>query len=235
MVDFTDIFGGGLVDPSELSYTSQDSPSTLVWPPFALEGDDSVARIMDITATADSTIVMPDPSAVSVGMTVLFRNVSAYTITIESSSGSVITTIATGQAKFIYLTDNSSSGGTWGVLTFGAGTSSPGASALQGLGVYAIGTTLNAGYPVTSVTTSFTIQTTDRAKLYNYSSGTATVTLQTASTYGANFFFMLANNGSGAITVAPSGGQTIDTAVSLTVNPGESTVIVTDGSNWFTI
>jgi len=56
-----------------------------------------------------------------------------------------------------------------------------------------------------------------------------------AGTLGNNWFFQLRNEGTGALTVDPPGSQTINGSSTLGFQPGDSAVIFTDGSNFYTI
>jgi hypothetical protein len=71
--------------------------------------------------------------------------------------------------------------------------------------------------------------------MINWTGGTGTISFISAVTLGADWFIYLRNSGSSAITVDPYGVQTIDSATTLALNPGESAMIITDGINLFTV
>jgi hypothetical protein len=52
---------------------------------------------------------------------------------------------------------------------------------------------------------------------------------------GNGWFINVSNQGSGALSVDPSGSVTIDGLSAKTYNPGESSMIVTDGVNYYSI
>lgn len=234
------VFGGGVTDPSEVSYraVSLTANVTLLWPSFAQGSGNVVARGMDVTPSGPGLeITFPDARQVGVGMSSLVRNVGSDTFTIRDANAGVITTIATGVAKFVYLTDNSTLAGTWTVVTFGTGTSSADASLLAGLGIKAIGSTLAQKYEVSETTSGFTIAAADRAKMWTWTSGSHSITLPTSASLGADFFFIAKNGGSGTITFNRSGSDTIDGATSFQLAPDESSIIHSSGGNnrWFSV
>lgn len=235
-----DTFGGGVVNPAEVSYraVALTADVTLYWPSLSLTSTDVVARTMDVTpSTSGLDITMPDARETSTGMSVLFRNLGAETFTILSSTGTTIGTVATGVAKYFYLTDNSTQAGSWSVVTFGTGTSSADASTLAGYGLKAIGITLNQKYDVTETSSNVTIVSTDRAKTYVWTGGTLTCTLPTSGSVGSDFFFIAKNAGSGTITITPSGADTIDGAASLALAPNDGCIVYSGGSSntWYTV
>lgn len=59
-----------------------------------------------------------------------------------------------------------------------------------------------------------------------------TVTIDAAATLGENFYFSVINNGTGNVIIDPNASETINGATSLTLTPGESVLIVCDGTNW---
>jgi hypothetical protein len=71
--------------------------------------------------------------------------------------------------------------------------------------------------------------------MFNWTGAGGTFSLPDATTVGDNWFVYLRNSGSGAILADPPGVITIDGAFSLSVQPTESAIIVSDGSNFFTI
>lgn len=241
MTSYTDIFGGQVVTPSDVGYNAITvSPPTIVqlqWPDVARDDDIIAARILDINSSVAGGIIrLPDATLVSTGQDFLFRNVGSASVEIQTFSGASLLTLDPGAAKYAYLTDASTPGGTWAVVAFGVGVGALDASQLAGFGLVAIGSKLNTAHPVTSnIIGDVHVLPTDRAKVFSFNGGASTVMLDTASSYGNNFFFMVSNLGSGAVTIDPDGTNTIDESASLNLNPAESALIVTDGFNWFTV
>src|SRR5690606_10640321 len=147
-VSFTEIFGGQTLYPAELTYLALDLAAASVelqWPvEQAMAGVDVVADIMDIeSSVVGRTITMPDARNVGNGQAVAFNNVGAEDIEILDNTGGTIVTLASGEMWFVYLRSNATQAGTWGIIQYGAGTSTANAAALAGAGLKAITTTLN--------------------------------------------------------------------------------------------
>lgn len=232
-------FTGNVIQPTDVSYRSVTltADTQLEWPINGNATDDYAARIMDVTATSASlSLWMPPADQTSVGNDALIRNVGANSFTVKTYGGAgTIITVATGEAKYIYIKANATSTGTWGNIAFGVGTSAPDASALSGYGLLAIGSTLNQSHPVASLVTGYTFLSGDRAQTYVWSGGVGTATLLTAATLGNNWFVLFKNNGTGTVTVSTTGGQLFDGATTKGFSPGESAFIVCTGTNYVTV
>lgn len=232
MTTYTDVLAGSVVQPANVSQSTLNmaTDQTLVWP---------VPRICDlINATGTTKIILPDATLASVGQDLLFNNLSANSVTVVADDGiTVVATVTAGQVKYVYLDDNTTTNGSWKIVTMGGSVSAADAAALQGMGVFAIGTTLNSAINVEAVTTDFTVdQTTDRAKLFVWNGPGGTISLPAAATVGANFFFMLRNDGSGTVTVNPNGAETINNNLTFGMpQGGNSAIIVCDGAEWYTV
>jgi hypothetical protein len=235
---FTSTFGGTNIYAANVSYRAiaLTANVTLTWPTEVATNTDVVASIMDVTPSAGSfTIRMPDATQASVGETALFFNVGAFAFTVADNSGNTIQTIASGEAWQIYLTGNSTVNGTWRAIEYGAGTSSPSASALAGAGLKAITTTLNQAAPTTLLSADYTLTSSDRARVLVWNGGAGTFTMPSAAAVGNDWFFDARNSGSGGLTIAPAGGELINGQASLNFNPGDSARILTDGTGFYTI
>lgn len=237
MTTYTDVFGSDTVPPAGNAYTaiSLTADTTFYWPETA-SGTNLVADIMDVTPSAAWTMTLPPASEVSEGRNLLIRNVGAFTITVNDSAAGTITTVAAGAVKYIYLQDNSTAAGTWGVFTFGTGTSAADASALAGYGLKVIGATLAQDYPTTASAASDSVVLANRASTRIYSSsGAVTCSLLAASSAGSGFFINISNQGTGVVTIDPNSTETVDGASTKDINPGESATLVCDGVKWVTI
>jgi hypothetical protein len=242
MTTYTNPFTGQTINPSSVSYESLSitADTSLQWP---INGNDSTpaSNIIDVTATVNSSaptvgwmLKLPPASQVSTGQSVLVRNIGSNPFTVTDTSGNTIIAVASGIADFIFLTNNSTLNGTWASVVFGAGTSSANASALAGYGLTAIGTTLNQSYTIANYFSSATLPATVRAQLVVWSSGVGTLTLPSAATVGANWFCMIRNNGTGILTLTPTGTDTIDGNANQQLQLTESLVIVSNGTGWNT-
>jgi hypothetical protein len=178
---------------------------------------------------------MPPANQASVGEDSLVRNVGSNTFTLATNSGTTITTIAAGEAKYVYITANGTAAGTWGLIAFGVGTSNADAATLAGYGLKAIASTLNQAYSVSTFSSSYTAVDADRASTYIWTGGSGTLTLPTASSVGDDWFFLVRNGGTGTLTVSPAGGNQINADSSLIMQPADSAMIVSSGLAWFTV
>jgi hypothetical protein len=191
---------------------------------------------MDVTPTgAGFTIRMPDASQASVGETILFFNPGGSSFTVADNGGNTIVVVASGQSWQLYLTANSTPNGAWRSLAYGTGTSSVNAGSLAGLGIKAIGTTLNQSINIDSINSNYIIGSTDRSRMLLWTGGAGTLTLPSASVVGNDWFCQVRNGGTGAITITGPGGETVDGGVNLIMNPANSTFIVCDGTDYFTL
>jgi len=237
MTTYTDDFDGANIYPSEISYSSLSLTGnvTVNWPLEAATGGTLVTRIMDITSSAAYSITMPDATKAGTGETVLFRNTGSYNITIKRSDGVQIIVVTPGTAWQIYLTNNTTSAGSWASVQFGASISNASASSLAGTGLIAVGTLLSQAMPITSFSVDYTAGSTDRSKLYNWTGAAGTLTLPDPVTVGNNWFMNLRNSGTGSVTVTPGGTATIDGDATKSYSPGDASGIISDGTNFYTI
>ena len=235
---YTDVFGGANIYPSEISYSSLTLTVdvTLSWPEETSTSVNLATRIIDISASsAGLSIYLPAANKTGTGNTILFNNIGAQTVTVRNAGGTQVVTIPSGTLWQVYLTNNSTVNGTWRSLQYGASISQANASALAGTGIVAVGTLLSQSVPVTSFNTNYTAGANDRAKMFNWTSAGGTFTLPDPATVGDNWFVYLRNSGSGAIVADPPGVITIDGLMSLSFQPDESAIIVSDGTDFYTI
>lgn len=235
-MSFISVFGGGVVNPSQISYRaiSLTANITLTWPTSFQDTSSVVASIMDVTPTGAYSITMPDATQATPGQSTLIRNFGASTITVYNASAGVIVSVTTGQQVFLYLTDNSTTAGTWQTTLFGTGSSSLSASTVASATVIAQANTLNSALPVATKNSNYTVLSGDRGNTLVSTGGAIEFTLTTPATLGNNWFCLVRNSGSGALTLTPGGGQ-IDGASSATINQNESCIITCDGSNFYTV
>lgn len=235
---YTDVFGGANIYPSEISYSSLTLTVdvTLSWPEETSTNTNLATRIIDISASsAGLSIYLPAANKTGTGNTILFNNTGAETITIRNAGGTQIVTVASGTLWQVYLTNNSTANGTWRSLQYGAATSTVNASSLAGTGIVAVGTLLSQSVPVTTFNSNYTAGVSDRAKMFNWTGAGGTFTLPDPTVVGDNWFVYLRNSGSGAVTADPPGVVEINGSLFLSFQPGESAIIASDGTNFFTI
>jgi hypothetical protein len=232
---YTNPFTGQTVQPSQVSYEliTLTADLELEWP---INGNNStaVANIIEVNATVASLkIYLPPATQVSVGQSILFKNIGSNSFTVVNISGSTIITIASGISEYIYITGNSTINGTYSTVTFGAGTSSANSSALAGFGLKAISTTLNQSYSLTTYSSSTTLTSSNRASFAVYTGGVGSIILPSASSVGNDWFVNIRNNGSGILTVTPTGADTIDGNSTQQLQLGESFVVVSNGTDGY--
>jgi hypothetical protein len=231
-------FTGNVIQPTDVSFRSFSMSTDVVlsWPINGSATDNYAARIMEVTATTTGLkLYMPPANQTSVGTDALIRNVGGNAFTVVNSSGSTIISIAAGVAQYIYVTNNSTEGGVWGIIAFGTGTSSPDAATLAGFGLVAASSTLNQSHPASVLTPGYTFGGTDRAQTKVWGGGTGTFTLPAAASLGNNWFTIFKNNGTGLGTISTSGSDLIDGAISKLFNPNESAFIICTGSAFVTV
>ena len=246
MTTYTSPFTGQTINPAQVGYESL-SISTNTYLQWPINGNNSsvVANILDVTATANGLqLLLPPALEVSVGQAFIIRNignVSAYGFTLTNNSGGTIQyipvapTTATVNSYYVYLTDNTTINGTWSTIAMGVGTSSASANDLAGYGLLPIANTLNEATTVSQFSSSYTFTSNDRAAMYVWTGGAGTAKLPQTATVGAGYFVIVKNDGSGILNVAAQGTSTIDfTATTVQIQIANSSVFVTDGTNWYT-
>ena len=240
---YTQVFGGTNIYPSDVSYLALSLTTTdivLAWPvetnaPNAL-ANYPAARIMDVNCTGSShKIYMPAANEASVGECALFNNTGTIQFSVVNSVGGVICTVAPGTLWQVYMTSNTTAAGVWVSYQFGSTTSSANAGALAGFGLKAITTTLNQAITVLQLNSSYTAGVADRAHMINWTGASGTLSLTGAATLGDDWFLYVRNNGSSALTIDPNSTETINSSTTLVMNPGDSAMIICDGSSFYTV
>lgn len=238
MTTYTDVFGGANVYPSEITYSALTLTADVVlsWPEETSTNENLATRIMDVVASSGGlSIWLPAANKTGTGNTILFNNRGSQTVTIRDATGIQVVTIAPSTLWQVYLASNSTAAGTWRALQYGAAVSQTNASSLAGTGIVAVGTLLSQSVPVTAFNNDYTAGLQDRARMFNWTGAAGTLTLPDATAVGDNWFIYLRNSGSGAVLADPPGLILIDGIANLSFQPGESAIIVSDGSNFFTI
>ena len=238
-MSFNSPFTGNVIQPTDVSYSriTLTDDLQLTWPINGTTATDAAARIIEVsTLSTANELWMPPANQGSVGQDALIRNVGSVSVTVKDYTGAnTIVTITAGQAQYIYITTNATTAGTWGIIAYGIGSSGADAATLAGYGLLAIGQTLNQSQPVTTFSSSYTALAIDRSSTYVWTGGAGTLTLTLASTLADNWFMFVRNNGTGALTVAGSGGNTINGSASIALQPADSCIIVCSGTTFYTV
>lgn len=238
MTTFTDVFGADTVPPSEYAYASYNIAASieLVWPEQYSGTDTLIASILELNVTvAALTATLPPADAVSVGRDILIRNTGTQSIDVVDNAAGAVATIAAGESKFVYVKTNATPAGTWGVFTYGTGTSGADASALAGYGLKAISGKLHSDHPYIEKNGNYTVLTSDRGRAINVTAGTVTITLPQASVATAGFYLLIRNSSVGVTTVDGFGIEEINGALTFALSPDESAIFVCSGSGWYTV
>jgi len=238
-MSFNSPFTGNVIQPTDVAYQSYSLTATtqLSWPINGSIDNNYTARIMSVTTSSSAFyLLMPPANQASVGQDALIRNTGSVALTVKDYLGvNTIVTVQPGQAQYIYITTNATTSGTWGIIAFGIGSSGADAATLAGYGLLAIGQTLNQSQPVTTFSSNYTAVAVDRSNTYVWTGGAGTLTLTLASTLGDNWFMFLRNSGTGALTVACSGGNTINGSSTIALQPQDSCIIVCSGVTFYTV
>ena len=240
MPTYVSPFTGDVVQQTDVSYyplnfsTNQD----LQWPATVNGQEVPASRIMDcVASTPGLTISLPPGGQGSLGTDILFRNLGSETFIVVDYSGGSSVAIASGVSKYFYLVDNSTETGAWANVTFGTGTSSADAASLQGAGLTTLAGKLAVTQDPITVTTTPTITDADRAETLVWTSGNGTFTLPDVGTLTPGWFINFRNNGTGSINIVGTGASQINNQPNITVNPGESGLLMYQSStgNFFTV
>ena len=240
-MSYTQVFGGTTIYPSDVSYLplTLDADKALQWPLESNDPTNPAARIIDVTTTGSYAVTLPDATQTGAGQTILFNNLTASSnsFTVKNASGGTIATVGVGEQWQVYLSDTATAAGTWRVFRYGASTATVQASALAGYGLTVTSNTLSQSMAVTTFNSSpRTVLLTDRSSALVWNgTGSATLNLPSAGSAANNFFIGVRNGGGGDLTVAAAGSDTIDGAATLTLSPGDSANVLTDGVRWYTL
>jgi hypothetical protein len=237
MSGYADVFGGSTVQPSEVQFRAVALSANLVtvWPAFATSGN-QCARIMKVTPTAGGfSVSLPDATLTSAGQDTLFDNPSSYSFTVLDFAGNVVATVAAGQVKYLYLSDNSTQAGTWRTTIFGVGSSTLDAASLAGYGVKALANTISTAAVVVNISGNTTVTMADRSKVFVWTGGTGTLTLLSTTGSTSDFGIEVHNQGSGILTVTPTGGSLIDGSGTIALSINESCFIHMGATDWYTV
>lgn len=233
----TYVFGGAPAQPNTVTFSNitLSADIALQWPWIDQDTVNPVPLFLNITPTGDYSITMPDATGAGNGWATIFCNNGPNTVTVLKNDGSALTTIASGIRAYILVQDNSTAAGTWNVTTFGAGTSSSDAAALAGAGLRANGIQLQTNDQITHLVANYSVGVNDRAMAFQVDAavGSGTLSLGSCATLGNGFWVLFTNLGTGAWTLQPNGGDTIDNQSSIILNPTESCMIVCDGVSEF--
>jgi hypothetical protein len=224
-------FTGNVIQPTDVSYASVVFTGSLLlyWPQYANASQQVATRIMDLAGTAGSIVVLPDATQASLGQDILIRNIGANSFTVEDYTSGGSFTVAAGQAAYVYLTNNTTQAGTWGVVAYGSSTSYVDAATLAGNSTAALLGKLEVSLHTSEYATAPSITEASRGQCHVWTGGAGTWTLPAVSSLSEGWFILVRNNGTGALTIQTSAvGSTIDGLVNIIMPLGDSCIICVD-------
>lgn len=230
MTTYVSPFTGDIVQPTDVSYAEVGFSSniTLYWPQYVNAGEQVAARVMEFSATtAGLEVTLPNAEQTALGQDILIRNTGAYTFTVKRFDGSGSFSVAPNIAYYTYLIDNTTTGGVWSVLQFGAGTAFADAASLAGSSTTAVIGKLEAAFVTAEYsTTAPTITDQTRGSCLVWTGGATTWQLPAVADLSSGWFILVRNNGTGALTINTSSvSSTIDGNVNITLPLGDSCFI----------
>ena len=240
MPTFTSPFTGTVVQPTDVSYyaLSFSTNTQLYWPAVVNPTQVPAARIIDCTpSTSGLTVILPQGDQGAVGTDILIRNRGASNFTVTAFGGTQSVTMTAGTSRYFYLSDNSTTAGTWQNVQFGTGTSAADAATLQGAGLTTLSGKLAVTGNIVEVSSVPTLLDSSRAATYVWTGGNTTFTLPTALSLTGGWFIGFRNSGGGTLTLVGQGSSLINGSSSVDVNPGDSGYLIFQQStgNFFTV
>jgi hypothetical protein len=231
MSTYVSPFTGNVIQPTDVSYyaLSFSSDTELYWPTVVNPTQVPAARIMDCVASTNGLVIMlPDATQGAVGSDILFRNLGAHDFTIVDAAGAESVSVPVGISKYVYLTNNTSLGGSWANVTFAAGTSYADAVTLQGAGLTTVNGQLATTQNIVNVSTTPAITDASRAATFVWNSGAGTFVLPNIATLSSGWYIGFRNAGTGSLTINAQSPALINGNNSIVANPGDSGYIVYD-------
>ena len=233
-------FTGDVVQQTDVTYYQLNFSEDvqLFWPLVVNPTQVPAARIMDCIPDGENLVIrLPNALQGANGTDIFIRNKGAVTFYVEDFDGNLSESVAFGEVKYFYLSDNTTTAGVWQSILFGAGTSSADAAALAGPGLAAIAGRLAVTDNIVEVSATPTLTEANRATTYVWTGGNGTLALPSVSGLNAGWFIAFRNNGSGNLAITPPVGSQINNTASLTAAPGNSGYIIfkQDTGNFFTV
>lgn len=233
MSTYVSPFTGNVIQPTDVSYyaLSFSANTELYWPTVVNPTQVPAARIMDCVASSAGLVIMlPDASQGAVGSDILFRNLGLYAFTVVDAAGAESVAVPVGISKYVYLTSNTSLGGSWANVTFAAGTSYADAVTLQGAGLTTVTGQLATTQNIVNVSSTPAISDNSRASTFVWNSGAGTFILPNIASLSTGWYIGFRNAGTGSLTIATTGASLINGNSSIVTNPGDSGYVVYDAN-----
>ena len=236
-MSYTNIFGGTPVQPSQPSYEALtiSANTALVWPLEATGATPYAAAAIDVTATAGSLLLMMPPGNTgSAGVISMVTNVGSNSFTVTDQAGNAIAPIAPTQSWLLILRSNTTANGSWGAIQMGATAASATSAALAGPGLAAVGALLETNRVSVSLSASTLLTNAYRSQAVTWTGTTGTLTLDTIANLTAGWECLINNSGTNTLTIACSGGATVNGAATFVMQPGNSGILVCGSGGFLT-
>ncbi len=238
-MSYVNIFGGKPIQPADVSYRKilLDGIVRLSWPSSYLDTENVTADFMNVLPTQGTdSIYMPSALDVSVGQTVIFKNIGAVNFTVRDVLGGDLIVILPGEGFYLVVTNNSTDTGEWDITQFGTGTSSADAATLAGLGLIPLLGKLNTEFKAQTIVGNYIATAADRATMFIYNGGVSTFTLPPVASIANGYFVSIHNRSNGGVlNLIVTDASLIDGFSTFSLNPNESSFFVTDGINWYSL
>lgn len=247
------VFGGNPVQPGNSTYYAYiggtnwtlDTTLELFWP-FSFTSTGNPLRTTMTFQTTDNpgVVQLPDATEASTGQACIMWNTGSNNISLRKGDGTSLSTMEPNLAYWVVLIDNTSIGGQWLVLQYGAGTSGSTASSLAGYGLLdmpnpPLPDTLNVAFPTNVVNADYILSESNWGQLILCSGTCATITageILSDVSGSPGFFCFLYNNTSGPISIEPATDITINGSPNpLPFLPGLSCMLQFDNDQYTTI
>ena len=231
---YTSPFTGTVVTPTDVSYyaLSFSSNTPLYWPSIVNQGIGQIpaARIIDCAASnANAAVIyLPEADQGTVGADILFRNLGSNTVTIKDYTGGNSVSLSSGNARYFYLTDNSTPAGVWGSVAFGVGTSFADAAALAGAGLTTVNGQLATTQNTVDITATPIVNDASRAATFVWNGGAGNINLPSVQSLSTGWYIGFRNNGTGSLSFTPTSPDLINGSSDIVTNPGDSGFIFYD-------
>lgn len=242
MANYNDVFGNFTVPPAEATYSrlTLTESGSLAWPSnFSgeVEGQHLATDILEVSAASPGRqLLFPPANEASVGQDILVRNIGAESVELFDAEGGPLTVLSSGEAKYLYVMNNSTAAGGWSMFTYGTGTSGADASLLAGSGLRAAGdNTIQVAAVHRGLDSDYQIVEDDRGLLLNVEVGTITITTPDATSVGPGFYCFMRNSALAMTSIVPFGAQSINGVGAWSLSPGDSMILMSTGTDWVTV
>lgn len=241
MSDFSDVFGGQTVPPSEYSLTRIDltNDGSLAWPnnfSGELPNEYVASSIVEVSLSSVRSLRLPPANQTSVGTDLVIINVGSDTLSILDVDGGPVTNVLPSESKYFYVQANLTAGGAWGVFTYGTGTSGADAMALAGSGLQPdFSNRLRTFVDYRSIGGNSDVELEDRNKILEVVVGAITLTMPPVLSAGLGFVILVRNSSDGNAVIEGSGSETIDGSLNKNLFPGESCFLICNGTYWMSV